>query len=192
MKRFLSAVLAIVLATSSLSAQYQITLDKAHSIVQFTAQHLVISSVTGSFTDFDVSFAGTKPDYTDANLAATIKVASINTNNERRDAHLKSPDFFDANKYPEITFKSTSFTKTGENTYAIAGNLTMKGVTRPIVFNAIYKGETSAWGKTIVVFTASGEVNRFDFGLQWDKTIESGNLIVGEKVKFDLTFEGTK
>jgi polyisoprenoid-binding protein YceI len=192
MKRVLSIILGTVLAVSSVVAQYTITLDKSHSIVQFTVQHLVISTVTGSFTDFDVTFEGTKPDFTDARLVATIKVASITTNNERRDAHLKSADFFDAAKYPEITFTSTSFTKTGDKTYKIAGDLTMKGVTKPVVLDAIYKGETAAWGKTIVVFTASGEVNRFHFGLQWDKTVESGSLIVGEMVKFDLTFEGTR
>jgi polyisoprenoid-binding protein YceI len=192
MKRVLLASLALLLVASAAFAQYTITLDKAHSAVQFTVQHLVISSVTGSFTDFDVTLTGTKPDYTDASLTATIKIASINTGNEKRDGHLKSADFFDAEKFPTATFKSTKFDKTGDNTYKITGDMTMKGVTKQVVLNATYKGETAAWGKKIVVWVADTEINRFDFGLQWDKTIESGSLIVGEKVKLELTFEGTK
>jgi len=192
MKRVLLASMALLLVASAAFAQFTITLDKSHSAVQFTVQHLVISSVTGYFNDFDVTLTGTKPDYTDASLTATIKVASINTSNERRDGHLKSADFFDSEKFPTIVFKSTKFDKTGDNTYKIAGEMTMKGVTKPVVLNATYKGETSAWGKKIVVWVADTEINRFDFGLQWDKTIESGSLIVGEKVKIELTFEGTK
>jgi polyisoprenoid-binding protein YceI len=167
-------------------------LDKAHSSVKFTVAHLVISQVSGEFKEFDVTFTGTREDFSDASLTADIRVGSIFTDNDRRDAHLKSADFLDAEKYPAITFKSASFTKTGENTFKIAGDLTIRGTTKPVVLDALYKGQISAWGKTIIAFTASTEINRFDFGAKWDSRMDNGGLIAGEKVRIDISFEGQK
>lgn len=166
--------------------------DQVHSNVRFRVAHLVISEVTGIFKDFDVTLTNTKDDFSDAELSATIKVASISTNNDRRDAHLRSGDFLDAEKCPTITFKSTSFTKTGDNTYKIAGDLTIRDVTKSVVLDAVYKGQVNVRGRTIIAFTASTEINRFDYGAKWDAKIETGGLIAGEIVKIELNFEGLK
>jgi polyisoprenoid-binding protein YceI len=190
--RIMLFIAALALVSTQAFAQTTIALDKAHSQVKFTVSHLVISEVDGAFKDFDVTFVTGKPDFSDAKLEATIKVASISTDNDKRDAHLKSADFFDAEKYPAITFKSTSFQKTGENTYKINGDLTLRGVTKPVVLDAVYKGEAKAWGKTIVAFSANTAINRFDFGAKWDAKLETGAFIVGEKVKINLNFEGYK
>jgi polyisoprenoid-binding protein YceI len=185
-------ILALALAASQALAQTTFTLDKSHSQVKFTVSHLVISEVEGLFRDYDVTFTTGKPDFSDAKLEATIKTASISTDNEKRDNHLKSGDFFDAEKFPAITFKSTSFQKTGENTFKINGDLTLRGTTKPVVLDAVYKGEAKAWGKTIIAFSAQTVINRFDFGAKWDTKLESGAFIVGEKVKINLTYEGVK
>jgi polyisoprenoid-binding protein YceI len=190
--RIVLFIAALALVSTQALAQTTIALDKAHSQVKFTVSHLVISEVDGVFKDFDVIFVTGKPDYSDAKLEATIKVASVSTDNDKRDAHLKSADFFDAEKYPLITFKSTSFQKSGDNTYKINGDLTLHGVTKPVVLDAVYKGEAKAWGKTIVAFSANTVISRFDFGAKWDAKLESGAFIVGEKVKINLTFEGYK
>jgi polyisoprenoid-binding protein YceI len=173
----------LIAATSTLVAETTWKTDLAHSAVKFTVAHLVISEVEGSFK---------KDDFSDATLTTTIKVASIFTDNEKRDNHLKSPDFLDAAKYPDMTFKSTSFTKTGDATYKIAGDLTIRGVTKPVVLDAVYKGQVQAWGKTVIALSATTEINRFDFGVKWDAKIETGGLVAGEKVKIAITFEGTK
>jgi polyisoprenoid-binding protein YceI len=182
----------LIAATSTLVAETTWKTDLAHSAVKFTVAHLVISEVEGSFKSFDATFTTSKDDLSDATLTATIKVASISTDNEKRDNHLKSPDFLDAAKYPDMTFKSTSFSKTGEATYKIAGDLTIRGVTKPVVLDAVYKGRVQAWGKTVIALSATTEINRFDFGAKWDATIETGGLVAGEKVKIAITFEGTK
>jgi polyisoprenoid-binding protein YceI len=191
-ERLVFFAIAAVFAVSQLTAATTWKVDKVHSSVKFTVAHLVISQVTGNFKDFDVTFSSTKDDFSDAQLTADITVASIFTDSDRRDAHLKSVDFLDAEKYPRITFKSSSFTKTGDRTYKIAGDLTIRGVTRPVVMDAVYKGQVSAWGKTIIAFTASTEINRFDFGAKWDAKMETGGLIAGENVMIDISFEGQK
>ena len=166
--------------------------DPAHSSVQFRVAHLVISEVTGFFKEFDATLTTGKDDYSDAKLEATIKVASIFTDNDRRDGHLRSGDFFDAEKYPTITFRSTSFTKTGDSTFKIAGDLTIRDVTKPVVLDAIYKGQVSMGGRSIIVFSATAEIDRFDYGVKWDAKLDTGGLVAGEKVKIQLDFEGVK
>jgi len=188
-----STILALALITMLAGARAATwKVDRVHSSVRFSVAHLVISQVDGEFKDFDAALEGTKDDFSDARLTATINAGSIYTDNDRRDAHLKSADFLDAEKYSTITFASTSFTKTGDNTFKIAGNLTMHGVTKPVVLDAVYKGQVSAWGKTIVAFTATTEINRFDYGVHWDAKMDAGGLIAGENVKIALTFEGQK
>jgi polyisoprenoid-binding protein YceI len=191
-KRILMLAAPALIAASTLAAATTWKLDKAHSSVKFTVAHLVISQVSGTFKDFNVNFVTGKDDFSDASLDATISAASISTDNDRRDTHLKSSDFLDAQNYPTITFKSRSFTRAGVNAYKITGDLTIRGVTKPVVLDAAYKGQVNAWGKTVVVFTASTEINRFDFGAKWDAKLNSGGLIAGEMVKIDITFEGQK
>jgi polyisoprenoid-binding protein YceI len=161
--------------------------DRAHSQVQFSVTHLVVSEVTGAFKDFDVTLTQGKDDFSGSSLEATIKTASISTDNDARDKHLRSEDFFNAEKYPAISFKSTSFEKTGDNSYKISGNLTIRDVTKPIVLDAKYQGQiTDPWGNQKAGFKATGSINRLDFGVKWNKALEAGGLVVSDKV--DLTF----
>jgi polyisoprenoid-binding protein YceI len=184
----------LALAATLAFGQAQVTwnLDKAHSAVKFSVAHLVISEVAGQFKDFAVTLTAADEEFAGAKLTATIKTTSVFTDNERRDGHLRSADFLDVERCPEMTFVSTSFEKTGDGTYKINGDLTLRGVTRPVVLDALYKGRVKAWGKTIDAFSATTEINRFDFGVKWDAKIESGGLVAGEKVKIELTYEGVK
>lgn len=161
--------------------------DPVHSNVLFTVTHLLVSEVTGHFKEFSATMASTKDDFSDAKVEASIKVASISTDIEKRDLHLRSEDFFYSEKYPEIKFISKSFTKTGDKTYKITGDLTMRGVTKTIDLNAIYKGSVKdPWGNTKTGWTATGSVNRFDYGLNWNSLIEAGGAVVGETVNLQL------
>jgi polyisoprenoid-binding protein YceI len=194
MKRFMLLFAFTFISAGALMAQKSgWTLDKSHSSIGFSVRHMVISEVTGNFKDFDVSFSSTKDDYSDASVEATIKVASINTDNERRDGHLKTDDFFNAEKFPVIKFKSASFEKVGENKYKITGDLTIRDVTKNVTFDAVYNGSIKApWGATVSSWKATASVNRFDFGLKWNKAIESGGLIVSEAVNITLNLELNK
>jgi polyisoprenoid-binding protein YceI len=190
--RLTLSIVALALVSLQATAQTTIILDKAHTQVKFTVSHLVISEVDGMFKDFDVTFVTGAPDFSDAKLGATVKVASVSTDNEERDRRLRAADFFDVDKYPLMTFTSTSFRKTGDNTFKINGDLTIRDVTRAVVLDAVYKGEAKAWGKTIVAFSAHTEINRFDFGISWAAKLETGPFIVGDKVKINLNYEGVK
>ena len=194
MKRFILLVTLAVISTGALMAQKSgWTLDKAHSSIGFSVRHMVISDVTGNFKDFDISFTSSKDDYSDATVDASIKAASINTDNERRDGHLKSDDFFNAGKLPLIMFKSTSFEKVGEHKYTITGDLTIRDVTKKVTFDAVYNGTIKApWGATISSWKATTSVNRFDYGLKWNKAIDTGGLIAGEVVNITMNLELNK
>jgi polyisoprenoid-binding protein YceI len=191
MIRFKAFLFITMLAVSSLFAQKSgWNLDKAHSSVGFSIKHMVISEVTGNFKDFDISFKSSKSDFTDASVDATIKVASINTDNEKRDSHLRTDDFFNAEKFPEIKFKSASFEKVGENKYKITGDLTIRDVTKKVTFDATYNGSIKApWGAEIYSWKATLSINRFDYGLKWNKAIEAGGLIAGDTVNITLNLE---
>jgi polyisoprenoid-binding protein YceI len=194
MKQFILFFALIILGAGSLPAQKTgWTLDKAHSSIGFSVRHMVISEVTGNFKDFDISFTSSKDDYSDAIVDASIKVASINTDNERRDGHLKTDDFFNAEKFPLIKFKGTSFEKVGENKYKIIGDLTIRDVTKKVSFDAVYNGTIKApWGATVSSWKATLAINRFDYGLKWNKAIESGGLIAGDTVTITLNLELNK
>jgi polyisoprenoid-binding protein YceI len=194
MKRFILLFALTILGAGSLMAQKAgWTLDKSHSSVGFSVRHMVISEVTGNFRDFDVSFMSSKDDYSDATVDASIKVASINTDNERRDGHLKTDDFFNVEKYPLIRFKSTSFDKVGENKYKITGDLTIRDITKQVTFDAVYNGTIKApWGATVSSWKATLSVNRFDYGLKWRKAIDTGGLIAGDTVNITLNLELNK
>jgi polyisoprenoid-binding protein YceI len=194
MKRFSVAVLFSVVAASTLMAQATgWTFDKAHSSINFSIRHMVISEVTGNFKDFSILVNATKDDFTDATIDATIKVASINTENEQRDSHLKSDDFFNAEKFPEIKFRSTSFEKVSDNKYKIKGDLTMRDVTKSVIFVGVYNGSIKGMrGTTISSWKATISINRFDYGLKWNRTIETGGLIAGDMVNITINLELTK
>jgi polyisoprenoid-binding protein YceI len=193
MRKLNLLITAFLLTAESLFAQTTWQLDKVHTNVMFTVSHMVVAEVTGSFTDFDATFTNTKTDYTDAQASMTIKVASISTDNEKRDAHLKSEDFFAAEKFPDITFKSKSFKKTGENTYKIVGDFTMRGITKTIELDAKYKGEIKdPWGNTKSGWKVTGTINRLDYGVNWNKAIEAGGFVVSPNVDITINAEFAK
>jgi len=165
--------------------------DAAHSTIGFSVKHLLISTVKGQFNDYSVSVLSDKPDFSDAKVTVKIKSESINTDNKKRDEHLRSPDFFESDKFPEIIFVSKKIEKTGKSTFKITGDFTMKGVTKTVALTGELGGilAKDPWGHTKAGFTLSGEVNRFDYGLNWNKAIEAGGLVVSEKVKLNIELE---
>jgi polyisoprenoid-binding protein YceI len=190
MKKALFSLALLAVAASANAQSKSYTLDKAHSSVRFEVDHLMISETEGKFEDFNSTFTAANSDFTGAtSLTTTIKASTINTNDPNRDGHLKSADFFETDKYPEIVFKSTSFKKTGATTYDVAGTLTMHGVTKPITLKATYKGQAKdPYGKTHISWVASGAIDRTAYGLTWNKAIEGGNL-VGEEVRITIRAE---
>ncbi len=165
------------------------SVDKAHTNVIFSVSHLVVSDVQGSFKSFDGSMESAKADFTDAKILFTVDVNSIYTDNDRRDGHLKSDDFFNAEKFPQIKFVSTSFNKTGDNKYKLAGNLTIRDVTKPVTFDVTYGGTVNAMGGTHIGFKAKSTINRFDYNLKWNAATEAGNLVVGKDVDITINLD---
>lgn len=141
--------------------------DKPHSQLGFTVTHLGVSDVSGTFNDFDVSITSSKPDFSDAVFELTADIASIDTRVEARDKHLKSPDFFDAAKYPQMTFKSTSLKNSGKDTYKLTGNLTLHGVTKEVTMDLVYRGTTeNPMNKAKTAgFKLTGTLNRYEFNI---------------------------
>ncbi len=183
-------IASIALAPFSLLAQTNWSLDKSHSSVKFTVQHLVISEVEGNFKMFDGSVSAPTADFNNAKINFTVDVASINTDDEKRDGHLKSDDFFNAEKYPKMTFTSTSFKKVKGNVYALEGNLTIRDVTKKVKFAVIYGGTVKdPWGNTKAGFKASGKINRKDYGLKWSAMTEAGGAVVGDDVNMIVNVE---
>lgn len=166
------------------------SIDVAHSSIQFIVSHMVISEVTGRFQDFSGNIVAKNSDFSGASVNVNIKAASITTSNEKRDAHLKSADFFDVEKFPEASFVSKSMTKNSDGTYQIAGTLTMHGVAKDVVLDAKFKGSAkSPWGQNVAAFRASTKINREDWGLKWNKALEAGGFLVGQEVELTLTVE---
>jgi len=178
--------------SSTVSAMdYQI--DPDHSTVGFKIKHLAISKVPGRFTQFSGTFSFDPTKMEASKADAKIVVQSINTENKKRDDHLRNPDFFDATKFPEMTFKSTKIVPLSAETFSAVGDLTMHGVTKPVTLNIEFGGlATDPWGNERAAFTATTKINRKDFGLVWNKTLETGSLLVGEDVEITLEVEGIK
>ncbi|MBI4429961.1 MAG: YceI family protein [Ignavibacteriales bacterium] len=195
MKRFFLFSMVLTIPLVALFAQApapQSTgwrLDKAHSRIYFTIKHMVVAEVLGYFKDFDVTFNATKDDYTDGQVEAVIKVATINTDNENRDKDLRSSNFFSADSFPEIRFKSTKFEKLGDNSYKIHGSLTVRDVTKDVVFDAAYNGMIKTSRGFVSAWKATLAINRFDYGLKWNSMIETGGLVAGETVNITVVLE---
>ncbi|MCE3223398.1 MAG: uncharacterized protein K0S58_1578 [Nitrospira sp.] len=172
------------------TARYDV--DPDHSIVEFRVAHMVISKTTGHFKDY-TGFIEMDPDAgTVKAIEASIKTASVTTNQEKRDAHLRNPDFFDVEKYPAMTYKMKSYKKTGDG-YAAVGDLTLHGVTKEVTLTGSFNGVTKdPWGNTRAGFAAEGKVNRKDFGMVWNKALDSGGLVVGDEVWIKLDIECIK
>ncbi|MCI0416202.1 YceI family protein [bacterium] len=163
--------------------------DKDHSQVTFTTQHLVISKVSGRFKEFDAVVAYDPKDISNSSLNGTIKTASLSTDNEKRDTHLKSPDFFDVQKYPEITFASKKTEKKGNEIW-LTGDLTIRGVTKSISFPVTIVGPVKdPWGNSRLGVEASLKLNRQDFGVSWNSPLEGGGFVVGDEVVIKIDSE---
>ena len=188
MKKILFPILLLTLGIGTASAQSTWVADKAHTDVLFTVTHMVISEVTGRFTDFDITVEQKNPaDFLGATFTAEIKTASVNTDNEGRDKHLRSDDFFNAEKFPVMKFKSTSVEKTGAGSYKITGDLTIRDVTKQVVLDAKYNGQMKdPWGNTKAGFKATTTINRMDYGVKWSKALDAGGYVVADDVTITL------
>ncbi len=189
-KSIILTVLLTFLIASFAFAGEKYELDVNHSSVGFSAKHLVISNTKGQFKDFTGVIVFDEKDISKSSVNVTIKTASISTANEGRDKHLKSADFLDVEKHPEITFKSKSVTKTDDG-YNVKGDLTIRGVTKEVAFPFTLVGPVEAMGKRIGV-EASLAINRQDFGVSWSKTLDNGGLVVSNEVKIALEVEALK
>jgi polyisoprenoid-binding protein YceI len=166
------------------------TIDPAHSSIGFVARHAMVTKVRGNFDEFDGHIHVDAENPSQSSAKVTIKAASIDTRNADRDAHLRSNDFFAMDEYPEIVFESTSAEKVDDSTYRVAGDLTIKGVTRPISVDFEFTGSaTDPFGNKRVGFEGSVQVNRKDWGVNWNAPLELGGVLVSEKVtlEFDLS-----
>ncbi|TGE27248.1 YceI family protein [Hymenobacter metallicola] len=159
-------------------------LDPTHSEVQFKIKHLVISTVTGSFKKFEGKAVTENDSFEHAQVTFSLDVHSIDTNQEQRDEHLRNNDFFDVATYPQITFVSTGLTKTGDDTYKLLGNLTVKDVTKPVTLDVEYGGTaTDFYGNEKAGFEVTGKINRKEFGLTFHAVTEAGSIVLGDDVK---------
>ena len=162
------------------------SIDPAHSELLFKVRHLMITNVKGEFRNFEASIQSNGNDFSQAKVKASIKTDSIFTNNNDRDQHLKSPDFFDAAQYPEITFEGSSFEKLDAENYRLKGQLNMHGVTKEISLDVEFGGITKdPYGQTKAGFSFSGKLNRKDFELNWNAALETGGVMVSEEVKIN-------
>ena len=168
-------------------------IDSAHSEINFKVKHLVVSTVRGSFTNYEASVETSKDDFSDAIIKFEADVESINTKNGQRDAHLKSADFFDAANHPKMTFVSKSVKKISDYELKVTGDLSIRGITKEITLDVIYNGTVAGFGGTEVAgFEIHGKVNRFDFGLQWNALTEAGGVVVSNEVKIEILAEFNK
>lgn len=169
-------------------------IDPIHSAAEFKVKHMMISNVKGQFTGVSGVLSLDEANVTNSHVEATIDAASINTRDAQRDGHLKSPDFFDVEKFPTLSFKSTRVEKTGDSELAVSGDLNIHGVTRKVVFTV--EGPTPAtkdpWGNTRVGLSATTKINRKDFGLTWNAALETGGILVGDDVTLTLDVEFVK
>jgi len=168
-------------------------MDVSHSDVKFKVRHLVISTVTGHFTNFSATVETAKDDFTDAKINFEADAASIDTRDERRDGHLKSPDFFDVATYPKLTFVSKSLTKKSGDKYELTGNLTIRDVTKEVKLDVVYNGSIKGFGGVDTAgFEITGTINRHEFGLKFSMTTEAGGVVLGDDVKIEIDAEFNK
>jgi polyisoprenoid-binding protein YceI len=169
-------------------------LDPVHSAAEFKVKHMMISNVKGQFTGLTGVLTLAEGDVANSRVEASIDAASINTRDAQRDAHLRSADFFDVEKFPTLSFKSTAVKRTGDGELAVAGDLTIHGVTRPVVFNV--EGPTAPgkdpWGNIRVGLSAVTKINRKEFGLTWNAALEAGGILVGDDIAITLDVEFVK
>jgi polyisoprenoid-binding protein YceI len=188
----LALALALALPAAGSAATWEA--DVGHSTVQFAVRHLMISTVRGEFHTFAVRATGDPANPAGATVEATIDAKTIDTRHEKRDAHLRNADFLDVEKFPTITFKSTKIEKAGEGKAKVTGDLTLHGVTKPVVLDV--EGPTAVikdpWGNTKVGARATARINRKDFGIDWNKAMDGGGILVGEEIDITIDVEAQK
>ncbi len=191
MYRFMSAALLLpAFSTMALATDY--SNDKSHTTVGFEVTHMIISTVEGEFKDYDISLTFDPEDLSSFQVEANIKLASVDTDNQKRDDHLRSPDFFDVKKYPVMTFKSSKVEKT-DNGYVAIGTLTLRGITKDIRLPFTVKGPvTDPWGNVRIGVNAVTTINRKDFNVSWSKTMDGGGLVVSDEVRIVINAEFIK
>ena len=183
----INTLLSLMLLTVAAFAQTTWTIDKNHSKVGFNVAHMAVSEVEGKFNDFDGSIVSKSDDFNGAQVEFTAKTASIDTDNDRRDNHLKSPDFFEAEKYPETKFSGTLVKEGGK--YKLKGDFTMHGVTKKVEFDVTYGGTINHGKGTKAGFKLTGKINRQDYGLTWANKVPTGEMVVGDEVELIVKVE---
>lgn len=181
-------VLAMFGVASAQNTKWNI--DKSHSSINFAVDHLVISETTGKFEDYTVNAKSDRTDFTDVVFDFTAQINSVNTDDAKRDEHLKSADFFDQKNYPVITFKSKKFIKVKGNVYKVTGDLTMHGITKTVTLSAKFGGIIKdPWGGTRAGLKVFGEIDRYDFGLKYNSVLEAGGLSIGQMIRITCNIE---
>ena len=168
-------------------------IDGSHSVAGFSAKHMMISTIRGRFDEFDGAIT-LADDPTKSSVEAKFKTASLSTNSTDRDTHLRSPDFLDVENYPEMTFKSTEVRMNSDSTAEVAGDLTIRGVTKPVTLDVAFVDfiQKDLWGKTRASFTATTSISRKEWGLTWNMALETGGVVVGDKVDIVLDITAVK
>jgi polyisoprenoid-binding protein YceI len=180
-------------ATATIPKTTTWQLDPSHSSVEFSVKHLMIASVKGSFGKFEASLTGDDNDLSGAKITVTIDTSSIDTGNDQRDAHLRSGDFFDVEKYPAITFTGKRIVGDAFGEFKLVGDLTIRDVTREITLDATFEGRAKdPWGNSRLGYTATGKIRRTDFGLNWNQALEAGGVLVSEDVKIAVEAQFVK
>jgi polyisoprenoid-binding protein YceI len=188
-RSILTAALLFI-AAGAMAQTSKWNIDASHSTVKFSVSHLMVSEVEGQFKKFDGGIEATSEDFNNAKVDFTVAVNSINTDNEKRDEHLKSDDFFNAEKFPSMTFKSISFKKGKGNNYTLEGKLTIRDVTQVVKFDVTYGGTVNdPWGNTKAGFKGSTKISRKAYGLKWNTITEAGGAVVGDEVTILLKLE---
>lgn len=168
-------------------------IDAGHSLAEFGVKHMMVSTTKGRFADIAGAITLDEQDVTKSSVDVTIQAASLTTQDEKRDGHLKSPDFFDVATYPAITFKSTKVEARGSDKLQITGDLTIRGVTRPVTLDTEFNGRgTTPWGTEVIAYSAETSISRKDFNLNWNVALEAGGVLVGDKVKITIEAEAIK
>jgi polyisoprenoid-binding protein YceI len=191
MRALAFTALSLLVATPVFAANYKI--DSDHSQVGFKVKHLAISNVTGNFAEFSGTFSFDPKDMKSAKTEAQIAIKSVSTAQAKRDEHLRGDDFFSAEKFPQMKFVSKEVLPMGSETFKLKGDLTIRGVTKPVELDVSYTGAAKdPWGNERAAFSATGKISRADFGLTWNKALETGGMVVGDEVTLTIDIEGTK
>jgi len=189
MKKILMSALAMF-TMLAVNAQTNWSVDNGHSNVKFTVTHMIVSEMEGYFKTYSGKITSTTDDFQDAKIEFTVDVNSINTDDEKRDGHLKSDDFFNVEKFPTMKFKRTSFKKVNGKNYVLEGELTIRDVTKKVKFDVVYNGTAKdPWGNTKAGFKIKTKINRFDYGLKWNAAVEAGGLVVSNEVEIAVNLE---